>query len=175
MPIEDEQATFIRRKFTITETLDNVLTNMAEQHYQGNVSLCLRAAIEDHRTSVNGTKDAIVVEQLSRQVASVQTQQEEMVSDIQSIKDQLSSDGSDEDDLDYINDSNMTDAMQMIYTKLFQAEKALRIEDIAEKSNQTTAQIQPALGNLIDQGHVTMIDGNSQRFQLTGLEEKYNE
>jgi len=54
MSSQNTEYTFIRRKFTITESLDDVLTGMASQHYQGNVSLCIRAAIEDHRGTLAG-------------------------------------------------------------------------------------------------------------------------
>ena len=51
---ERDESDFTRRKFTIPRRLDEDLVRVAEDHYQGNVSLCLRAAFEDHKQTLNG-------------------------------------------------------------------------------------------------------------------------
>jgi predicted transcriptional regulator len=166
MPPDHNQPEFTRRKFTNTESLDEVLTDIAEQHYQGNISLCLRAAIEDHRTTVNGTKDTIVVEQLSRQIASLQTKQEEAASLLKTLEEQVESNEADENHPLQSKTASMSDAAQKVYYELYEEDSALRIEDIAERTGQTTSEIQPALGHLIDRGYVVIKPGKSQRFRL---------
>lgn len=70
---------FTRRKFTIPEQLDERLVKLADQHYQGNVSLCIRAAIEDHRSTLNETgQDSLHIQRLMSQLESTKSRQAEI-------------------------------------------------------------------------------------------------
>lgn len=168
MTTGQNQPTFTRRKFTNTETLDNVLCNLAEEHYQGNVSLCLRAAIEDHRKTLAGTKDEIVVAQMTGQINSLQTQQEEIRTILDELSEQGKATNQQRETQAAVETTLLTDVQQTVYDELVQADEALRMEDIVERTTHPIVDVQPALGKLMDWGYVTVTNGTSQRFQVVG-------
>jgi hypothetical protein len=161
-------ATFTRRKFTNTEALENVLTSLAEQHYQGNVSLCLRAAIEDHRTTLTQNTDEIVIEQLSRQVDSIRGQQEEINAALTTIEEQLSDSAQTENVPSAVDTTAMTGIMETVYAEFEQTEQGLRMQDIVNRTGYQTSRLQPALGALIDLGYVVASTENPPRFHRAG-------
>lgn len=168
MKTEQNQPTFTRRKFTITESLDSILDKIANENYQGNVSLCLRAAIEDHRKTLAGTKDEIVVEQLTGQINSLQTQQEEIRTILNELSEQVESTKQQSETQDTVETTLLTDIQRTVYDELIQADEALRMEDLVERTAHPVVNVQPALGQLIDLGYVTITDGTSQRFRVVG-------
>ncbi|WP_336328330.1 hypothetical protein [Halovenus sp. HT40] len=164
MTNRENQSKFIRRKFTITERLDEILVETAEQHYQGNVSLCIRAAIEDHRSSLDGTGDAIAVQQLAREIDKIRSQLE----DIKTSGDKSESSQS----------SRSEDAeseMSRIVNLIKQSEQGLRLSDIDDQLDIPISKIQSGLGRLVDQGRLMIGPDSTERFYLVGQQSKSKE
>ena len=82
------ESEFTRRKFTIPRRLDDELVRIAEKHYQGNVSLCLRAAFEDHKQTLNGEGE-IAFGRLLSHVDKVAARQSEVLDQIKSLEDEI--------------------------------------------------------------------------------------
>jgi hypothetical protein len=160
---------FTRRKFTITETLDDVLVELADQHYQGNVSLCLRAAIEDHRGTLRGgERESLIANRLSAQLESLASRQNELATAIESESSPQIGEGRLCDGDRLAEASEMTDPMYRVYEVLAEEGESLRFSDVTERVEASTADVQRALGLLLDRGIVTSSEGNQRRFSLAG-------
>lgn len=169
MTTNNSDSTFVRRKFTITETLDNVLTELAAQNYQGNVSLCLRAAIEDHRATIEGTgTEQLAAQKLVRHLERVEEQQEEIKAEIKAMLDRLEDQNQAESRHHHVSCSGMTEDMHCIYDTLNSTDNELRIDDLAERLDLPASRLQPALGSLVDLGLVVNVGETTSRFQLAG-------
>jgi hypothetical protein len=162
----EKETTYCRRKFTITEILDDVLVEMAEQHYQGNVSLCLRAAIEDHRATLNGTNTDVLAEKLTQSVESVKTQQEDIITVLQTLEQQLQQKNTDAHRAAEC--GHMTEFESQVLTSLVEIDTGLRIADLADRLEVRTARLPPALGTLVDRGLVIATGTSPKRFHLAG-------
>lgn len=162
-------STFIRRKFTITETLDNVLTDLAAQNYQGNVSLCLRAAIEDHRTTLEGAgAEQLATQRLAVELESIEEQQDVIRSAVESLQDQTEMRNQAESGRRRGDAGGMTDDMRSIFDAVKSADGGLRMDDLVERLDIPPSRLQPALGSLVDLGLVVDIGDHTHRFQLAG-------
>lgn len=162
----ETDASFKRRKFTITESLDEVLVDLADQNYQGNVSLCLRAAIEDHRETLNGTDSGLIAQQLLQRVDELTSRQEQVVTTVESLENSL--DEIPTEARSSPSQPDQSDTKSRVLSGLETAEAPLRIEDLTEQLDLPTRRILPTLETLIDQGMITPIDGSPTRFQLAG-------
>jgi hypothetical protein len=168
----NREATFIRRKFTLTEELDAELERMAANNYQGNVSLCLRQAITDHRETLNGHGD-LTIRRLTESVAHI----EDQISDLEQVVDtaaqhpdrgdtrQSETKGSNIAGTDALS----SDARQVLAV-LKQAETPLRVADIIERVEMQPVDVRQVLGSLIDQGHVFVKPGDTPRYYLAMIE-----
>ncbi|MUV85533.1 hypothetical protein GJ631_02785 [Natronomonas sp. CBA1123] len=156
---------FIRRKFTIPEPQDAVLVNLADRHYQGNVSLCLRAAIEDHRESLNG-QGKLATQRLAGQVDSIRIQQEEILDEITEIRGEILE--VPQDEIASSKRLGMSDEMWRLYSRMNEAKRPLRVDDLIEQLELPLSRVQPALGQLIDQAYVVEIEEGSHRYGLPG-------
>lgn len=169
MTAKNTDSTFVRRKFTITETLDAVLTELAAQNYQGNVSLCLRAAIEDHRATLDGTgAEQIATQRLAVKLENIEEQQEVIRAEIESIQDQTGTRNQDESGRRHSDSGRMTANMHCIYDEVKTSDSGLRMDDLVERLDISPSRIQPALGSLVDLGLVVDIGENTHRFQPAG-------
>lgn len=77
-----ENTEFVRRTFTITTELDEDLERLAAEHYQGNVSLCIRHAITDHRESLNRDRQ-VTLKRLSRSMRQIEDELDELAQAIE--------------------------------------------------------------------------------------------
>lgn len=169
MTINKEDPTFIRRKFTITETLDGVLTEMAAQNYQDNVSLCLRASIEDHRATLEGTgTDQLASQRLAMKLETIEKQQELIGSTVESVQEQTEEGKRSGSGKRRRNTGEMTDDMRYVYDTVQTADRGLRIGDLVERLDLSASRLQPALGSLVDVGLVVDTGDSTHRFQLAG-------
>jgi hypothetical protein len=168
MKMENSNSTFKRRKFTITESLDDVLKDLADGNYQGNVSLCIRAAIEDHRKTLNGTDSGLATRKLLQRVDKLTAQQEQIINALDSLEDGLNqeSTGSERHSVQI---RGLSDEANQILSVLENERTGLRIDDFADRLNLPTARIQPALGILVDRGMVIPDGKTPTRFHLAGL------
>lgn len=169
MTTNNSDSTFVRRKFTITETLDDVLTKLAAQNYQGNVSLCLRAAIEDHKATLQGTgAEQLATQRLAVKLENIEEQQEVIRAKLESLQGQAETRDQAEHGRCLGRSSRLTDGMHSIYMEMKTADNALRIDDLIERLDMPPSRLQPALGSLVDLGLVVEIGENTQRFRLAG-------
>lgn len=172
----NSESTFVRRKFTITEELDAELEQMADNNYQGNVSLCLRQSISDHRETLNGNGD-LTVQHLFESVAHMEEQIEDLTESIKSVNKQTHpSDGSlSEAEGMGVNLGEATDpAAKQVISVLQKANTPLRVADIIEYVEMQPIDVRQILGYLIDNGHVFTTSGSPPRYHLAKISPSLN-
>jgi len=162
------ETTFVRRKFTLPKTLNEVAEELAEEHYQGNVSLFLRAAIEDHRTTLSGTKDELVLQQMTRQLNGLENQQAEILQTLTDLDAESNTSTSTQGRTRLGTPNAMTDDMTRVYTVLVEASDPLRLADLSEELDIPAVHLESVLGHMVDYGYVTVHGTNPQRFSLAG-------
>lgn len=159
---------FTRRKFTITETLDSELNSLAERHYQSNVSLCIRAAIEDHIQTLEGDGDA-TTRRLIAEIDEVGDTQQVLVRKISALESALETEGQQTDET---SQSPRTGALpptrRQVLDRIAAAESGLHVDDIMETLDLPNEHILAALGSLVDRGYVFRVEPNSERYRVPG-------
>ena len=174
MTRDASDTSFKRRKFTITESLDEVLEDLAEQNYQGNVSLCLRAAIEDHRETHSGTNQSLVTQQLLHRIEELTSRQDQMIEELNALETSLAQEPA-RADSSLLRETGLSDDESRVLKSLETSETGLRIDDLADRLDRPTVRIQPALGSLIDLGIVIPTDESPTRFRLAGYPQRENQ
>lgn len=164
--VTTDEPVFVRRKFTITESLDRALREMATRHYQGNVSQCLRTSIESHREILQGDGQ-FAVNQIARQLESLDQGQHRL----ESLVDKLTESKDEEwaiDQQPVIEGVRVPAETAAIYQALAERDTPLRIEDLVERTGVTMETFQEGLSILVDLGLVGRTEDPSPRYQLAG-------
>ncbi len=167
----NSETTFVRRKFTITEELDTELEQMADNNYQGNVSLCIRQSISDHRETLNGNGD-LTIRRLADSITRIETQIVDLTESVNSVNEQTCSSGRSLSATEGIDiESGETTGLDTnpVVTVLKNANTPLRIEDIIEQVEMKPVDVRQMLGYLIDHGHVFTTSGNPPRYHLANM------
>lgn len=165
---QSRSATFTRRKFTIPEKTDQRLKQLADQHYQGNVSLCIRAAIEDHESTLT-ENNALELHRMEQQIISLATE-------IQSLSESLPeiSESPNESDCQQgmrsfgTGDSTLERVTDEVLEEFEVAQSSLRLEDCMDRLDTQPELIVSAFERLLDLGYIHEID-QSSRYRLTSL------
>jgi hypothetical protein len=148
----EQSSTITRRKFTLPERLDADLQRFADLHYQGNVSLCLRAAYEDHKNTLNG-EGRIALKRLEQEVGQLREITTELSRDMSNIAadvEALRDRGARREPPSVI-DGGYGDTQQVI-DELHSAKTPLRIEDLLERAELSPRRVVTALEQLVDLG-----------------------
>ena len=151
---DEDASPIIRRKFTLTESLDNQVERLADQHYQGNVSLCLRAAIKEHQQTLSG-EGRLALKRLEREVNNLNETVSNLSPDIADVVGEIEGHrpASEHDGPPSIS-SEQFEVAQEILEDLHRAETPLRVEDLVERVEAPPRLVIPALGQLVDLGFV---------------------
>jgi len=161
---------FTRRKFTITETLNSELDGLAERHYQGNVSLCIRAAIEDHIQTLEGDGD-VTTRRLIARVEDVSESQQVLLHKLTALESELEADGQHTTEVHQGTDNKLLPPSdQQVLEAVAAAEAGLHVDDLLETLDMPKERTLAALGSLIDRGYVFRVDPNSDRYQTPGTQ-----
>lgn len=160
---EETDPTFVRRKFTITEELDGVLNELAENNYQGNVSLCLRQAIVDHRESLHNDGQ-LTLRRLVESVRAIETQLEELETSQSPVHDKntqqpvtVSATIGSVDDIP---------GAVAVLTEIDGANGPLRGADIIEQVTLPPVRVRQTLGRLVDRGILFTTEQSPPRYYL---------
>jgi Fic family protein len=167
MSRRNQEPTFKRRRFTITESLDTTLEDLADQNYQGNVSLCIRAAIEDHKETLDGTDSGLQAQQLVRRVDELASQQERILDSLDTTEEDVGQSGNQAAPSVSAPEGLPENAAQILEA-LEMADGGLRIDDLTDRLRLSTAQVQPVIGTLVDRGLVTAQGKRPSRYHLAG-------
>lgn len=165
---KDTEPTFVRRKFTITEELDTKLEQMANSNYQGNVSLCLRQAITDHRETLRGN-GGVTLRRLMESIAHIEDQVENLTQAVNMITERTNSPQTDRSEMAVVSvgeDNLMVSGADQIVAVLEDTNTPLRVADIIERVEMQPIDVQYALGYLVDHGHVFSTQEDPPRYQL---------
>jgi Arc/MetJ-type ribon-helix-helix transcriptional regulator len=148
----EDSATITRRKFTLTEHLDREIEQLAAQHYQGNVSRCLRAAVKEHQHTLDG-EGRLALKRLEREVSTLSESVTglkhdigEVVAEIERLRSNSTSDRTPS------LPGNQFDDAQLLLDELHTAKTPLRVEDLADRSTLSARRVTRALGQLVDLG-----------------------
>ena len=169
------ESAFIRRKFTITESLDNELQGLANRHYRGNVSLCLRAAIEDHIQTLEGEGD-ITTRRLIAQIDEVGQRQQVLLEKIAT----LATEDEARESVSPSGEQNMPDWPlppddREVFSAISSATDNLHVDDLMETVALPKIRVMQALGALVDSGYVFRTDPHNHRYQVPGTAATSNE
>jgi hypothetical protein len=140
---------------------------MATRHYQGNVSLCLRAAIESHRESLQGEGE-FAAHQIKRQIDGLEQRVQELQAGLDEIPVESTNDADTEESQSVLGSIEMTIGMQAIIQTFDEASSPLRLEDLLEKTELPPQELQAELSQLIDWGLIIETVDERQRFALAG-------
>jgi hypothetical protein len=165
----EQSSTITRRKFTLTERLDADLQQLAAQHYQGNVSLCLRAAVEDHTNTLNGD-GRIALQRLKREMGHLREAVAELDDDTTDIVagiEAVNSRGTRDESLSVV-DNRVSDTQQLIDT-FREAKTPLRVEDIVEQVDLPLRRVIYATERLVDLGAIVETSSDA-RYQLITMQ-----
>jgi predicted transcriptional regulator len=165
--MSDHQSEFIRRKFTITESLDSVLEEMAAEHYQGNVSLCLRAAIESHQRTLRGEGE-FAAQQVSNQLDNIAEQQQTLNSALDELSLSLPDRTTGGDDSMVVSGLELANAEATVYRAFLEQNRAMHIDDFVEGFDLDLEELHRALTRLVDLGLVAQSDSGKHRYRLAG-------
>lgn len=163
----DEYTNFVRRKFTITEVLDEVLQELARRHYQGNVSLCLRTAIESHRDTVEGEGQFSAV-QVRRQLDQLERSVGEVQAGLDDIASEAVSTTAGVEAKPRMWGIQMSEGMVAIVGVMEAAEIPLRVDDLREETGLDPPRIRTELSRLVDQGLAVETTDSQFRYGLAG-------
>lgn len=159
---------FMRRKFTLPESFDKRLQDLAAQHYSGNVSLCIRAAIEDHESTLTD-KDSLSLHRIERQIDSLDT-------DIQALADTPSTTSDQETTVQGHNkfgnlgfDEEMSTTMHRVHSEFGGDGLSLRLADLVERIEDSPESIVRACEQLLDLGFLVESD-QPRRYRQPTLE-----
>lgn len=168
---KDTEATFVRRKFTNTEELDKELERMAVNNYQGNVSLCLRQAITDHRETLRGNGD-LTLRRLVESVAHIEGQISDLEESIHALTEQTTPSNIDhpqEAVVSVDDEPIVASSANQIVATLEEANTPLRVADIIERVDMQPVDVRYMLGYLVDQGYVFTTREDTPRYQLATM------
>lgn len=160
----DSRTEFTTRRFTITHALDDALVALAQRHYQGNVSLCLRTAIESHRETLNG-RGPFAAHKAAAQLEALQDQQHELLT---TLTDQPDTTHPTSDSTGW--GSGMMDdpTSHAILQTLDDAGHPLRLPDLLEAAELNPSTTHDSLAFLVDRGFVTKTQTQPPRYVLAG-------
>jgi len=172
MDMDGKESDFTRRKFSITKQLDKELEELADEHYQGNVSLCIRQSIMEHRKTLNGN-GRLSIKRLSRTIAQVQDEIEQIAQSVEILADQIQSRNQHRDGLSsfpFEKQGQKMDCASHILNELAESDSALRVEDLIERAEVKPIEVRQSLGVLIDRGHVFESSSDPPRYQLACMD-----
>ena len=172
----NSESTFVRRKFTITEELDTELEQMAKNNYQGNVSLCLRQSISDHRETLSGNGD-LEIRRLIESVAHIEDRISDLTESVHSVSEQARSSGGSLSEIEGTGIRREAAEgldVEQIVTVLKKADTPLRVADIIEYVEMQPIDVRQVLGYLIDHGHVFTTSGDPPRLHLAKISSSPN-
>lgn len=163
----NKESEFVRRKFTITRELDDALVELANQHYQGNVSLCIRQSIIDHQKTHRGD-GRLMIKRLSQTMEQIQDDVETLTDSVESLVEQFQPEdpGHSASGIHLSKAQNkMRSDTQCILEILTESSGPLRVEDMIERMDLKPITVRRALGRLIDFGYVFEVPGDIPRYQ----------
>lgn len=162
------ESEFMRRKFTLTEDLDTDLQKLANRHYDGNVSLCLRTAIADHQASLDGEGQR-ALRRVERTLRSVDEQSDTLVETIETVAD-LTQQAIDqhESTLPLTTGGEPIRDAEAIYRLLRECDGSLRVNDIVERLDRSPRRVLQGLELLVD--HAYIASDPNDRYHLLGDE-----
>jgi len=155
---------FIRRKFTLTETDDRELQRLADRHYDGNVSLCLRAAFASHSQNLDGEGQR-AVQRLEREVRTLSEQTSQIGEDIDRTVEKTEELATAQTtSLPFRPESNTLSDAESVYGLFRESTDSLRIDDVIERSELPPRRILPAVEFLVDLAYLRRT--TQDRYQL---------
>ncbi|MEZ3162318.1 hypothetical protein ABNG03_10160 [Halorubrum sp. RMP-47] len=165
---KDTEATFVRRKFTITEELDAELERMADNNYQGNVSLCLRQAVTDHRETLRGNGE-VTLRRLMESVAHIEDQASELTQSVDTLVEQVDPTHTARPEATVANVTGEPPVVaggDQIVAALEETDTPLRVADIIERVEMQPVDVRYLLGYLVDHAHVFSTQEDPARYYL---------
>lgn len=161
----NEDTQFTRREFTTTVHLDDIVEELAERYYQGNVIMFLRAAIEDHRSSLTKTqqshsftpsKDAPDSPQPGHDPGGTPSKSEPTVAEYIARKTK-----SPDTEL-------LPGGARMVYQYLCSVGEPVSADALRSDTNLSQRELRSGIENLLDTGVIVRTRDNTSKFKLAG-------
>ncbi|WP_411967886.1 hypothetical protein [Haloferax sp. YSSS75] len=141
---------------------------MADRHYQGNVSLCLRASIESHREILEG-EGYMATRRIERRLENLEGEQKVLLEVLTSVKSDVKEVHRGSTDGQQPIEATMTKDMIRVFELLKTNGDGLQFGDLVEQLDLGMHKVQPALGRLTDHGIVIRTGEAGQRYTLAGF------
>lgn len=159
---------FMRRKFTLPETLDSRLQDLAARHYSGNVSLCIRAAIEDHEATL-ADNEALSLHRIENHVKSLGIEIQALADTPSSSVAQSETSGDQHEFSNLGFGTEQSDTIHRVYLEFEDSRSSLRVADIVDRLEDSPESIVRACEQLLDLGCI--VEGEQpQRYRQPTLE-----
>lgn len=160
----------IRRKFSLTKRHDDIIDELADKHYGGNRSQCVRSALEDHARTLDG-----VGEPLLRQIADDVSEVKERFSSLQeNLEDSdkyhpTEVDSGTDENVVLTSEEEFSDEMWVVYRRLSNKFPGdLSEEEIVTEIELPAVDIRHALIDLVDAGFAQKeMKGGTAYYQMT--------
>lgn len=150
MSSNHDQPAFTRRRFSLPDPKDDVLVSLAERHYQGNVSLFLRAAIEDHRDTLEGTgQGERSLHEIRSAITDFSDAQQDLRKMVEAI-DERSQGTESQPNLTCLQTRHLPTPHQQVFEACRDGEQGCRFQDIVDQTGLPAKQVKTALEALID-------------------------
>jgi hypothetical protein len=160
---EDTEIT--RRKFTLSPSLDAQLIRLADEHYQGNKSLFLRSAINDHERTLED-KDEFVIKELQKEVEEIAREIEELKELVEDIS--VESSPQTITEVQESADSNSAEIKRSVQSCLLETdEDPLTLEEITINLEAGPLEVQTAVDDLLNKEFIEsdIVNGKT-RYQI---------
>lgn len=168
-----EESSFTRRKFTLTEDDDEELQQLADRHYDGNVSLCIRAAVADHSSNLEGNGQR-AMNRLARQMRTVTEQSSQLDEDVSTLiskTDKIAAGHT--PTLPFRVESSQLQDAEFVYRLFRRKSTGLRIDDVLEQSELPPQRVLQAVELLIDLAYLHRTTNN--RYELLSTTQTDND
>ena len=162
------ETTFTRRKFTIPERLDERLQELATHHYQANVSLCLRAAIEDHEATLNDN-EALTLHHVEQEIGSLTTKIDSLIDVETEVTSSAQSDQPQADSCTGDVTLSQDQHAEAVTAALQAADTPLRLADIIERCDIPPDRVVRVCERLLDTSVIVSVE-HADRYRLSQME-----
>lgn len=165
MSSNHDQPSFTRRRFSLPDPKDDVLVSLAERHYQGNVSLFLRAAIEDHRDTLEGTgQGERTLHELRTAISDLSHGQQELYKMVKKIIEQSHDSAAATETFSPLT-RHLPTPHRRVFNACVNADQGCRFQDLVDQTNLPAKQVKVSLEVLLDLA--LLEQDNNQRYNPT--------
>lgn len=156
-PEQTNEPEFVKKRISLTKRHANKLEKCANEHHSGNQSRCIRNAIDDHARVLDGQNE-LNVEKVRQTVDTLQSEFEELKSDLGEISTHQDAEDRSEERSAPINP---------VQKALLSADSPLTPSELADRLDISRARAIAAAEELVDKGQLSRAPDELPEYQLS--------